>query len=71
MSDEFEITTHNGKVCVPTRDSDGDRSLDEYTPDAARKLAIELILHAAVADNQLAEIAAACAEGHTWNDGDR
>lgn len=69
MSDEFEIIARNGNVCIPTRDSDGDRSLDEYTPEAARALAIELIERAAEAECQRAAIAVACAQGHTWNSG--
>ncbi|GIH07397.1 hypothetical protein Rhe02_54640 [Rhizocola hellebori] len=69
MNDDPQVHAHLGLVRIPAGSCCEGQRWEEYTPDTARALAVELILHASIADNQLAEIAAACAQGHDWGNG--
>ena len=69
MSDDPGVRAHLGKVLLPYHDREDRWTDDTYTPEAARALAAELLTLADEADRQQAEIAAACADGHDWDDG--
>lgn len=65
MTDQ-QVHAKNGKVLIAGGDPDWP---DEYTPEAARAFAADIVVAAMEASRQLAAIAAACHLGHDWDDG--